>query len=534
MRRAFITGITGQDGSYLTELLLSKGYEVHGIMRRSPLFYTGRIDYLYRDPHDPQRRVFLHYGDLADGTGLRRVLEAVQTDEVYNLGAQSHVMVSFDQPEYTADVDALGALRLLEAVRDYQSRTRRVVQFYQAGSSEMFGAAPEIPQRETTPFHPRSPYGVAKVFAHWQTRAYREAYGMFAVNGILFNHESPRRGETFVSRKITRAATRIKRGLQQRLFLGNLEAKRDWGYAGDYGEAMWSMLQQPVPGDYVIATGESHSVKEFCERAFGLLDLDWSDFVAVDPRYFRPAEVHSLQGDPSKARRELGWQPRVLFPEYDLTHPADAERLFRDAAPQMVIHLAARVGGIEVNRVNPGRFFHDNMAMGFHVVEAARRHRVQKFVLAGTACSYPKFAPVPFKEEDLWQGYPEETNAPYGVAKRALITMVQAYREQYGFDGVTVIPVNLYGSRDNFDLTTSHVIPALIRKFVEAKERGDPGVVVWGTGQASREFLYVEDAADGIVLALQHYEGSDPVNIGTGEEILIRDLVEEIRGLAGF
>lgn len=315
MARALVTGVTGQDGSYLTEFLLGKGYDVHGIIRRSSLFSTGRIDHLYRDPHDPERRLILHYGDLTDGSGLRKILEAVQPDEVYNLGAQSHVMVSFEQPEYTADVNALGTLRLLEAVRDFQQRTGKRVRYYQAGSSEMFGLAAEIPQRETTPFHPRSPYGVAKVFSHWQTSNYRDAYGLFAVNGILFNHESPRRGETFVTRKITRAATRIKLGLQARLFLGNLDALRDWGFAGDYVAAMWMMLRQERPADYVIATGESHSVREFCERAFGLLELDWQDFVVSDPRYFRPTDVPLLQGDASRAERELGWQPQIRFAE---------------------------------------------------------------------------------------------------------------------------------------------------------------------------------------------------------------------------
>ncbi|MDQ7839614.1 MAG: GDP-mannose 4,6-dehydratase [bacterium] len=337
VKRTLITGVTGQDGSYLAEFLLAKGYEIHGMIRRSSLFNTGRIDHLYRDPHDPDTRVFLHHGDLTDGTGLRRVLEAVQPDEVYNLGAQSHVMVSFLQPEYTADVDGLGVLRLLEAVRDFQMRTGKIVRYYQAGSSEMFGLAQEVPQVEQTPFHPRSPYAVAKVFAHWQTVNYREAYGLFAVNGILFNHESPRRGETFVSRKITRAATRIKLGLQERLYLGNLEARRDWGYAGDYVEAVWMMLQQPEPGDFIVATGESHSVKEFCEAAFGMLELDWRDFVSVDPHYYRPAEVDVLQGDASKARRVLGWEPRVRFGdlvrmmvEADL-ELARREKILRDA-----------------------------------------------------------------------------------------------------------------------------------------------------------------------------------------------------------
>ncbi len=314
MRKALITGITGQDGSYLTRFLLGKGYEVHGIIRRSSTFNTHRIEDLYTDPHQPEARLYLHYGDLADGTGLRRILERVQPDEIYNLGAQSHVRVSFDQPEYTADVVALGTLRLLEAVRDYTQRSGRQVRFYQAGSSEMFGAAPP-PQNERTPFYPRSPYAASKVAAHWFAVNYREAYGLFVANGILFNHESPQRGETFVTRKITRAVGRIVHGLQKKLYLGNLDARRDWGYAGDYVEAMWLMLQQEEPDDYVIATGESHSVREFLELAFTHVNLDWRDWVEQDPRYLRPTEVYHLCGDASKARAKLGWRPRVSFPE---------------------------------------------------------------------------------------------------------------------------------------------------------------------------------------------------------------------------
>lgn len=314
MKKALITGITGQDGSYLAELLLQKGYEVHGIIRRASTFNTDRIDHLYKDPHDPEARLFLHYGDLTDGTGLRRILEKVQPDEVYNLGAQSHVKVSFEQPEYTADVVATGTLRLLEALRDYIKVSGKEVRIYQAGSSEMFGASPP-PQNEKTPFYPRSPYAAAKVAAYWYAVNYREAYGMFICNGILFNHESPRRGETFVTRKITRAVGRIKMGLQEKLYLGNLEAKRDWGYAGDYVEAMWLMLQQSEPDDYVVATGESHSVREFLEEAFGYVGLDWRRYVEVDPRYFRPTEVDHLQGDATKARAKLGWRPKVSFKE---------------------------------------------------------------------------------------------------------------------------------------------------------------------------------------------------------------------------
>ena len=308
-KKALITGITGQDGSYLAELLLSKGYIVHGLVRRSSSFNTDRIEHLYKDPHDPAARLFLHYGDLVDGTGLRECLTRVQPDEVYNLGAQSHVRVSFDQPVYTVQTDALGTINLLEAIRDTGLPTR----FYQASSSEMYGKVVETPQSEKTPFYPRSPYACAKVYSHWQTVNYRESYNMFTCNGILFNHESPRRGETFVTRKITRAATRIKEGLQDRLFLGNLEAKRDWGFAGDYVEAMWMMLQQEKPDDYVVATGETHSVGEFLDEVFGLLQLDWKKYVAVDPRYFRPAEVDLLLGDASKARKVLGWTPKVTF-----------------------------------------------------------------------------------------------------------------------------------------------------------------------------------------------------------------------------
>jgi GDPmannose 4,6-dehydratase len=308
-KKALITGITGQDGSYLSELLLEKGYEVHGVVRRSSSFNTDRIEHLYCDPHDPEARLFLHYGDLVDGTGLREILTRVRPKEVYNLGAQSHVKVSFDQPVYTVQTDALGTINLLEAIRD----TGLPVRFYQASSSEMYGKVVEKPQTERTPFYPRSPYACAKVYSFWQTVNYRESYGMFACNGILFNHESPRRGETFVTRKITRAATRIKEGLQNKLYLGNLDSMRDWGFAGDYVEAMWLMLQQEKPDDYVVATEETHSVREFLGEVFEYLDLDWKQYVEVDPRYFRPAEVDFLLGDPSKAKRILKWEPKVTF-----------------------------------------------------------------------------------------------------------------------------------------------------------------------------------------------------------------------------
>jgi GDPmannose 4,6-dehydratase len=307
---ALITGITGQDGSYLTELLLRKGYEVYGIIRRSSSFNTARIDDIYQDPHEPEVKLKLVYGDLNDASSLNRILRTVKPDEIYNLGAQSHVRVSFDVPEYTAEVTGIGTVRLLESIRESGIQPK----FYQASSSELFGSSP-APQSEATRFHPRSPYGVAKLYAYYITVNYRESYQMFACNGILFNHESPRRGETFVSRKITRAAARIKMGLQDKLYLGNLDAKRDWGFAGDYVEAMWLMLQHERPDDFVIATGECHTVRDFLDESFGYLDIDWHKHVEIDPRYFRPAEVDELRGDMSKARQLLGWEPKVKFRE---------------------------------------------------------------------------------------------------------------------------------------------------------------------------------------------------------------------------
>jgi GDPmannose 4,6-dehydratase len=309
MKRALVTGITGQDGSYLSDLLLAKGYEVWGVIRRSSSFNTQRIDHLYQDQHEGDVHLRLEYGDLNDSSSIANIVEKVRPDEVYNLAAQSHVRVSFDIPEYTGEIAGLGAVRLLEALRRFKPDAK----FYQASSSELYGKVHEVPQRETTPFHPRSPYAAAKAYAFYITQNYRESYGMFAVNGILFNHESPRRGETFVTRKITRAATRIKLGLQEKLFLGNLEAKRDWGYAGDYVEAMWQMLQSDEPDDFVIATGETHSIREFLDESFGLLDLDWHAHVEHDPRYERPAEVDLLLGDATRARAKLGWAPRVGF-----------------------------------------------------------------------------------------------------------------------------------------------------------------------------------------------------------------------------
>lgn len=331
MKKALITGITGQDGSYLAELLLEKGYEVHGIIRRASTFNTQRIDRLYQDPHVKDVRLFLHYGDMTDASGLVRLVHDMRPDEVYNLAAQSHVRVSFDSPEFTGDVDALGTMRLLEAIRETGRETS--VRFYQASTSELYGKVQEVPQRETTPFYPRSPYAVAKLYAFWAVKNYREAYGVFASNGILFNHESPRRGETFVTRKITRAVGRIKYGLQNDLYMGNINALRDWGYAGDYVEGMWRILQHDTPDDFVLATGEMHTVKEFLETAFDHVGLDWAKYTHHDSRYDRPSEVDQLLGDPTKARTVLGWEPKVKFKELvKMMVDADLELARKEAA----------------------------------------------------------------------------------------------------------------------------------------------------------------------------------------------------------
>ncbi len=332
-KRALITGITGQDGSYLAELLLAKGYDVHGLIRRSSSFNTGRLDAIYQDPHDAGTRLHLHYADMTDANCLSKLVGGIKPTEVYNLAAQSHVRVSFDEPIYTADATGVGSLKLLEAVRDFQDSSGYQIRYYQASSSEMYGKVVETPQTESTPFYPRSPYGVAKVYAHWITVNYRESYNMHASCGILFNHESPRRGETFVTRKITRAVGRIKCGLQKKLYLGNLDAKRDWGFAGDYVEMMWRMLQQDQPDDYVVATGQTHSVQEFCEKAFARVDLDYNDFVEMDSRYLRPSEVDLLLGDPSKAKQKMDWEPKVSFDELiSMMVDADIELAHREQA----------------------------------------------------------------------------------------------------------------------------------------------------------------------------------------------------------
>ncbi len=343
-KKALITGITGQDGSYLAELLLAKGYEVHGLVRRSSTFNTRRIDHLYVDPHEAGARFFLHYGDLSDSGQLGHLIYNIQPEEIYHLAAQSHVRVSFDMPEYTGDITGLGVVRLLETIRRSGIKTR----FYQASSSELYGSTPP-PQNEESPMRPRSPYAAAKLYAYWMVRNYREAYGLYAVNGILFNHESPRRGETFVTRKITRAVARIKLGLQAKLYLGNLEARRDWGYAPDFVAAMWLMLQQDAPDDYVLATGETHSVREFLEAAFAHVDLDWRQYVEIDPRYFRPTEVDALQGDAGKARRLLGWEPKVSFGELvRLMVAADLQALLEMRQCQDVIRQLSQGNGVKM------------------------------------------------------------------------------------------------------------------------------------------------------------------------------------------
>ena len=348
IKRALITGITGQDGSYLAELLLAKGYDVHGLIRRASTFNTDRIDHIYTDPHEDGPRLALHYADLTDANSLFKIIRLVRPTEVYNLGAQSHVRVSFDQPIYTAEATGVGTINLLEAIRQYQDEAAYQIRYYQASTSEMFGGMPETaPQSEATPFHPRSPYGVAKLYGHWITINYRESYGMHASCGILFNHESPRRGETFVTRKITRAVGRIKQGLQEKLFMGNLDAKRDWGFAGDYVEQMWLMLQQETPDDYVVATGETHTVREFCERAFGRVDLDYQDYVEIDPRYYRPAEVDLLWGDPAKAKKQLGWEPKVGFEELvDMMVDADMGLAAREKTLVDAGHAVAGIEGV--------------------------------------------------------------------------------------------------------------------------------------------------------------------------------------------
>ena len=603
-RVALITGVTGQDGAYLAEFLLGKGYTVHGIKRRSSSFNTARIDHLYQDPHAGNVPFLLHYGDMTDSTNLIRLMQQMQPDEIYNLAAQSHVGVSFETPEYTANADAIGTLRLLEAIRilGLEKKTR----FYQASTSELYGKVQEVPQKETTPFYPRSPYGVAKLYAYWITVNYREAYGMHASNGILFNHESPIRGETFVTRKITRAVAAIELGLQDTLYLGNLDAKRDWGHARDYVEGMWRMLQQDEPDDYVLATGETHSVREFVELAFAEVgrSIEWrgkgvdengvdskirQDRRADRPAYFRPTEVDLLIGDATKARAEARLEAeddvRELVTEmvaadlgdraaggcqwqrtpFELTgktrlgrrpsrhgrlglvrrlaredascsrsdararsaRPGRGSAWFDGKAPDAVFLAAAKVGGILANDTLPAEFLYDNLMIETNVIHAAHRRRqeaaVSRLVLHLSAARAAADARGSAADRPL-----EPTNEWYAIAKIAGIKMCQAYRSQYGCDFISVMPTNLYGPGDNYHPEYSHVVPALIRRFHEAKLTGASDVVVWGTGTPRREFLYVDDLADACVYLMKNYSGDELVNIGTGEDMTIAEFARMV------
>jgi len=605
MKRALITGITGQDGSYLAELLLSKGYEVHGAIRRSSSLNTGRIDHLYEGPEKKNRRLILHYCDLTDSSAICRVLTKIQPDEIYNLGAQSHVKVSFDMPVYTSDTVGLGTVRLLTGILDTGIKAK----FYQASSSEMYGKVVEIPQKETTPFYPRSPYAFAKLMGHWATVNYREAYGLFACSGILFNHESPRRGETFVTRKITRALAQIVAGKKQELVLGNLDAKRDWGHARDYVEAMWLMLQAPAPDDYVVATGENHSVREFLEVAFGLVGKDWKKYVQSDERYFRPSEVDTLLGDATKARKNLGWKPRTTFEgliremveadlrleglnpsqflkpdaaaqviplrknsdgknakifiaghrglvgghvtalleergyrnlsyrprtELDLTSQAQVEQYFRAEKPEQVYLVAGKVGGIKANDTQPASFLYENVMIASNVIAAAAEFGVKKLLYVGSSCIYPRLAEQPIKETSLLAGKLEPTNEGYAIAKIAGIRLCEAYRRQHGKNFISAMPCNLYGPGDNFHPEHSHVIPGMMRRFHEAKERQDVQVTVWGTGKALREFLFIDDLASALVMLMERYDELETINVGSGAEVSIKQLAETMAEVVGF
>ena len=613
---ALITGVTGQDGAYLADLLLSKNYRVHGVKRRSSSLNTGRVDHLYVDPHLGHTRFFLHFGDVTDSTNLIRLIQETQPTEIYNLAAQSHVQVSFETAEYTANADALGTLRLLEAIRIL--RLENKVRFYQASTSELYGKVQQVPQKETTPFYPRSPYGAAKLYAYWITVNYREAYGIHASNGILFNHESPLRGETFVTRKVTRAVAAIAHGLQKKLYVGNLDARRDWGHARDYVEGMWMIVQQEQPDDYVLATGEDHSVRELIELAFSVvgLEIGWRGegneevgfdrrtqevLIEIDPQYFRRTEVDQLVGDPTKARTKLGWKHRVGFDELvkemvmndmtlvetqherlnmaqprssfglsgrrvwvaghrgmvgsavvrrlevenceiltvdrkevDLRRQADVGGWMAAQKPEVVILAAATVGGILANNARPAEFLYDNLAIETNIIEAAYRTNVAKLLFLGSSCIYPRLAPQPMREDALLTGPLEPTNQWYAIAKITGIMLCRAYRRQYGCDFISAMPTNLYGGGDNFDLASSHVIPALIAKADAAKRDKANKLTVWGTGTPRREFMYVDDLADALIFLIEHYTGEDHVNVGVGYDLTIRELAEIIARIVGF
>ena len=640
MKRALITGITGQDGSYLAEFLLEKGYEVHGIKRRSSLFNTQRVDHIYQDSNVENSQFKLHYGDLSDTSNLTRILRDIEPDEVYNLGAQSHVAVSFESPEYTADIDGVGTLRMLEAIR--LLGLERKTKFYQASSSELYGLVQETPQTETTPFYPRSPYAVAKLYSYWICVNYREAYGIYACNGILFNHESPRRGETFVTRKITRGLANIALGLESCIYMGNIDALRDWGHAKDYVRMQWMMLQQDEARDYVIATGKQYSVREFITWSANALGIDiefkgagldevgivtgisgdlapkisvGQEIVRINPRYFRPAEVDTLLGDPSKAKAELGWEPEItaqemckemveedhkaarrlaLLKENDLELPVSTENLglhmkknidaghkgmvgsaicrqlqtqsgveiitrtrekldfcnqsmvqhfMKSERPDEIILAAAKVGGIHANNTYPAEFIYQNLQIQNNVIHAAHLNDVQKLLFLGSSCIYPKQVEQPMWEGALLTGMLEPTNEPYAIAKIAGIKLCESYNRQYGRDYRSVMPTNLYGPGDNYHSENSHVVPALIRRFHEAKESNLGEVTVWGTGTPKREFLYVDDMAQASLFihnldSAKYLANTKPmlshINVGTGIDVTIKELAETIMEVVRF
>ena len=624
-KTALITGVTGQDGSYLAEFLLSKGYDVHGCIRRSSTDYRERIDHIEGNPD-----FHLHYADLSDSVSLVKLIGEVKPDEIYNLAAQSHVQVSFDVPEYTANVDALGVLRILEAVR--LCGLADTCRIYQASTSELFGRVEEVPQRETTPFHPYSPYAVAKQYGYWIIREYRDAYHMFCCNGILFNHESERRGETFVTRKITLAASRIKYGLQEKLYLGNLSSRRDWGYAKDYIECMWLILQSGEPDDYVIATGEQHTVREFALLAFhdvgieleftgegpdekGIDKATGRTLIEVSPDYYRPTDVVNLLGDPTKAKAKLGWNPQktsfeelvkimadsdlrkaeaealgfggllrgkgsVQTPderiedqmmekdakiyvaghrgmvgsaikrelerqgytniitrthkELDLTRQDAVEDFFAQEKPEYVFLAAAKVGGIVANEEALADFMYDNMILEMNVVHSAWQNGCKKLEFLGSSCIYPRMAPQPMKESCLLTGPLEKTNEAYALAKISGLKYCEFLNRQYGTDYISVMPTNLYGPNDNYHPTHSHVLPAFIRRFHEAKEQNLPYVTCWGDGSPLREFLYVDDLANLCVFLMNNYSGNETVNAGTGKELTIKELTEKVAKIIGY
>ena len=617
MKKALITGITGQDGSYLAEFLLEKGYEVHGIVRRASISNTARIDHLIE-----KNAITLHDGDLSDSSGLIRLVGEIKPDEIYNLAAQSHVQVSFDAPEYSGDVDALGVLRVLEAVR--VCGLTKTCKVYQASTSELYGKVEEVPQRETTPFHPYSPYAVAKQYGFWMVKEYRDAYGMFAVNGILFNHESERRGENFVTRKITLAAGRIAEGLQDHLELGNMDSLRDWGYAKDYVECMWLIMQQEKPDDFVIATGVQHTVRDFTEKAFAAngITIRWEGtgidekgydaatgkmLVCVNPQWFRPTDVDNLWGDPTKAKTVLGWNPQsttyeqlveimakhdrerakrekgtqgssVIWKEgnsimmeknakiyvaghrgmvgsaivrelqrqgytniitrthkeLDLTRQDAVEEFFAQEKPEYVFLAAAKVGGIVANQEALADFMYDNMTLEMNAIHSAWKNGCKKLEFLGSSCIYPRMAPQPMKENCLLTSELEKTNEAYALAKISGLKYCEFLNRQYGTDYISVMPTNLYGPNDNYHPTHSHVVPALIRRFHEAKVNGVESVTCWGDGSPLREFLYVDDLANLCVFLMNNYSGNETVNAGTGKELTIKELTELVAKVVGY